>query len=215
MQSRFIVLEGLDGAGKTTLAPRLQNFIASHGIAVEVANDPGTTPLGQLIRPTIKTAGVYPEKLTEWEQFIIFGTAKLSLKYEVIRQARAANRWLVSDRFNLGGLVYQGYANRESFMGFRQWLHMEELTFSMLREDWPDLTLVLDVPAEVGFTRRHTARGDGSCFEDKGLPFMQKVREGYQYYASQLDNTVLLDATRPEEEVFAAACHEVTTRFLT
>jgi dTMP kinase len=185
----FITLEGGEGSGKSTLAVALAARLEERGHSVCLTREPGGTELGQAVQRLLE-GGRAPSPLAE---LLLFEADRAQHISEVIGPALAAGKIVICDRFADSTLAYQGYG-RGLDLEFIRKLN-DETT-----EGWtPDLTLLLDVPPEVGI-----ARG-GAQLDVTGresLEFHERVREGFLSLAKQEPKRfVVIDATLPEGKV--------------
>jgi len=195
---RFITLEGVEGAGKSTVARALAAELARRGVAVELTREPGGTPLAERVRELVLTRGAEPVSPAA-ELLLMFAARSLHLENR-IRPALAAGRWVICDRFTDATRAYQG-AGR----GLDAAL-IETLAAAVQRGLEPDRTLLLDLPVEQGLARAR-GRGHGSDrFEDETQRFFERVRAGYLELARAHGARFrVVDASRAEAEVVAAA----------
>ncbi|KAB7627612.1 dTMP kinase [Alkalilimnicola sp. S0819] len=194
-RGRFITLEGLEGAGKTSCLGFVRQQLAAHGIAPLETREPGGTPLGEAVRELL-LAETYTGMAAEAEALLMFAARAEHLD-KCIRPALAQGRWVLCDRFTEASLAYQGGGRglgRERVAALEQWLQGE------LR---PDLTLLLDVPVEQGLARA-AKRGALDRFEQERLDFFERAREVYLTLARDYPQRIrLIDASRPQEQVLA------------
>ena len=165
---RLIVVEGPDGSGKTTQARMLAEALAAEGREVQAVREPGGTALGEALRRILLEGR--PEAIDERAEACLFLAARAELVAEVIRPALEADRIVVSDRFGLSTLVYQGYRNGAFDPQVAQ---MVRYACGGLE---PDLTIVLDATPEVARARLGAER---DRMEAKGAAYHARVREGY------------------------------------
>jgi dTMP kinase len=194
-QGLFIVLEGVEGAGKSTQCRLLAGWLEEMGVPFTLAREPGGTPVGEAIRRVVLDRG----DLTmppETELFLILG-ARAAFVRDVVRPSLEAGRVFLADRFDLSTLAYQGFGRGLDLEEVRRANRMATGGLS------PDLCLVLDVPAEVGL-RRKGAAGPGDRIEREGAPFLDRVNEAYRTLASQEPRVRLMDAGGTPEEVHAS-----------
>ncbi|MDT8370025.1 MAG: dTMP kinase [Longimicrobiales bacterium] len=169
--SRFIVLEGVEGAGKSTQVRLLAAWLQSMGIAHTCAREPGGTPVGEAIRGVLLEArelDIPPET----ELFLMLG-ARAAFVRDVVRPALERGEVVIADRFDLSSLAYQGYGRGLDLDTVRR---LNEVATGGLR---PDAWIVLDVPVIEG---RERQRADGKApdrIEAAGISFLKRVREGY------------------------------------
>lgn len=189
----FVTFDGVDGAGKTTQIEMFVEWLRSRGHQVVVCRDPGSTPLGNELRKIL----LHGDELhiDGRAEMFLYMAARAQLVSEVIRPAIAAGQIVVSDRFLLANIVYQGYAGG---LGPDLVRSVGEQAVAGVR---PDLTLVLDMPAEAA-----SARIDRKLdrMESKGLVYLRAVREGF-LAESRRDpaRLVLVDASGAREDVHA------------
>jgi dTMP kinase len=188
---RFISLDGPDGGGKTTQAARLVARLRDGGREVVSCRDPGGTPLGDRLRAILLDRGeLHPVMRAE---MLLFMASRAQLVDEVIRPALDRGAIVVSDRFLLANVVYQGYAGG---------LPVEELwTVGKVATGglFPDLILLLDLPLEVAQARVGTAR---DRMEDRPEAYHRAVREGFLTAAKTYPAPLqIIDAGRDPEVV--------------
>lgn len=192
----LITLEGLDGSGKTTQALRLAGWLSTRGVNVLLTREPGGTVVGDAIRALLANPlHVNMEARTE---VLLFCASRAQLVAERIRPHLAAGGVVVCDRFSDSTLAYQGYG-RELDLGFLRVL-LDFATGGLT----PDLTLYLDIPPEVGLSRRQRG-GVLERMETEQLAFYERVRQGYLALVGESpERWRLIDADQPEERVSEA-----------
>jgi dTMP kinase len=198
MRSRFITLEGLEGSGKSTQIGRLAQHLVARGIEVTVTREPGGTPLAEKLRQIVLSAG--NENLSPAAELLIMFAARAVHLDSLIRPALAAGRWVLCDRFTDASFAYQG-AGRGVGDAFIE--SLETLVQGSLR---PDLTLLLDLPVELGLRRAAARRGRESPdrFELESGEFFERVRARFLVLAAQHPERIkVVNADRPLEEVTA------------
>ena len=167
----FVVLEGGEGAGKSTQAALLARWLRDRGTPCTLAREPGSTGVGEAIREVV-LARTDLEMPAESELLLILA-ARAAFVREVVRPALARGEVVVADRFDLSTLAYQGYGRGLELARVRAAM---EVATGDLR---PDLYLVLDVPVEEGVARRRAAGGSEDRIERAGADFLRAVRDGY------------------------------------
>ena len=188
----FIVLEGVEGAGKSTQARLLSLWMDELGIPHTLAREPGGTPVGEAIRAIVLDKG----ELTmppETELFLILG-ARAAFVRDVVRPALEKGQVVLADRFDLSTFAYQGFGRGLDLEQVRQ---ANALATGGLR---PELMMVLDLPVEVGLERKGGA-GAGDRIEREGETFLNRVREGYRRLAADDPVARLLEAEGTPEEL--------------
>ena len=189
---KFITLEGIDGAGKSTHLEWLRETLEQRGHEVVVTREPGGTPLGETLRGLLLNHHMH----LETEALLMFASRREHLA-EVIVPALQQGKWVISDRFTDASFAYQG--------GGRG---IDEARLHIL-EEWvqqglqPDLTLLFDVPLEVA-RQRLSANAALDRFEQEQQDFFQRVREAYLRRAAQFPARIrVIDSARPLQVIRA------------
>lgn len=184
----FVVFEGGDGSGKTTQARLLARGLAREGYDVDHTHEPGGTPFGEASRRWLRSRS----SLSPMAELLLFVAARAQHVEEIIAPALRAQQTVVCDRFTSSTVAYQGYGR-----GLDQELigRLNELATIGLR---PDLSVLLDMPAEIALARRKGRRLD--TFESETAEFHRRVREGFLALASgEPDRWLVLDGTMPRK----------------
>ncbi len=188
----FVTFEGGEGSGKSTQSELLKERLDALGRKVVLLREPGGTALGEDIRELVlhRRSGLASETET-----LLFLAARADLTSSVIRPALDEGSVVVCDRFGDSTVVYQGYGRGlelSSIRSLNRWA-----TGGLV----PEVTVLLDVPVEVGRRRKH---GDDDTFQREPDSFHQRVREGYRYLAaSEPDRWLVIDGTLPPDEIAA------------
>lgn len=199
----FITFEGPEGSGKSTQITRAADYLRARGKAVVCTREPGGTPISDQIRAVLlaaDNAGIVPLA----ELFLYFASRAQHVE-EKIRPALRAGNIVLCDRFADSTLAYQGYARG---LDIQQITRLNDVATGGLH---PDLTLLLDLPVEIGLRRAH-ARANAVAeaeredrFEREELEFHRRLREGYLALARQHDQRYrIIDATGDVEQVWDA-----------
>lgn len=197
MNSKFIVIEGLEGAGKTTARDAVVSELQRHGINdIVFTREPGGTPLAEKLRELIKQ-GINDEPITDQAELLMLYAARVQLVENVIKPALARGAWVVGDRHDLSSQAYQGGGR-----GMDSDL-MRNLKQAVLGDFSPDLTLYLDVTPEIGLQRAR-ARGALDRIEQESLNFFIRTRDRYLALAAADNRIKTVDATQSLEEVTAS-----------
>jgi dTMP kinase len=193
---RFITLEGIEGAGKSTVAQLARAWLEARRIPVLVTREPGGTPLAEQLRQIVLARGAEPIAPLA-ETLLMFAARALHIE-NVIRPALARGQWVVCDRFTDATRAYQGGGR-----GVDAQL-IEQLAASVHGDLAIDRTLLLDLPVASGLARAR-ARGAGAAhdrFEAETLAFFERVRARYlALRAAEPARVVLIDAEAPLDEV--------------
>jgi len=188
-RGKFITLEGIDGAGKSTHIGGIADFLRARGKDVVVTREPGGTPLGEKLRELLLSQ---PMNI-ETETLLMFAARREHIA-QVIAPALAAGRWVLSDRFTDATYAYQGAGRgmaADKIAALEQWVQQGLQ---------PDLTLVFDVPVEIA--GRRLARGPADRFEREGPEFFERIRAGYLGRAAGDRSRVrVIDGRKSLEEV--------------
>jgi dTMP kinase len=196
MSGRFITFEGGEGAGKSSHAELLAQRLRALGIAVVVTREPGGSPGAEIIRHVLLSGAAKP--LGADAEAILFAAARADHVTSLIEPALAQGRWVICDRFIDSTRVYQGALGEVDLRLIRS---LERVSIGALR---PDLTFILDVPAETGLARAKSRRGaaDADRFERETLEFHQKLRAAYRELAAREPHRCLLiDTTESSAKV--------------
>lgn len=197
MKSNFIVIEGLEGAGKTTAHEVVVNALRQHGVEeIVFTREPGGTPLAEKLRDLFKR-GVDGEKPTVKAEVLMLYAARVQLVETVILPALARGAWVVGDRHDLSSQAYQGGGR-----GIDAAL-MSSLRDTVLGDFRPDLTLYLDLPPALGLQRAR-ARGELDRIEQEALPFFERTRARYLELAAQDSRIKTIDASQTIAQVTAS-----------
>jgi len=202
--SFFITIEGPDGSGKSTQAQLLADHLKDKGYDVLFTREPGGTEIGDQIRRVIMSLD--NKRMSPQAEFLLFSASRAQLVREVIQPKLAAGGVVVCDRFYDSSLAYQGYGHQLDLDQLRS--VTEFVTGSLV----PDLTLLLDLPSEVGLNRRREA-GLWNRLDDYDLAFHERVRAGYLRLAeAESQRWVVIDATRSKAEIQSDMQEPVLTR---
>lgn len=192
--SLFVTFEGPEGAGKSTQIRRLAADLTARGYDVVTTREPGGTVIGEAIRHILLTPE-HSAMLPETEA-LLNTAARAQHVAEVIEPALAAGRVVLCDRFIDSTLVYQG-AGRGLPVD-----SLVQLQRFATRGIWPDLTLLLDLPVEIGQARRLASGEPLSRFDADAIGFHERVRTGFLALArDEPERWRIIDAARPEEAV--------------
>ena len=204
-RGRFISFEGGEGAGKSTQVKRLAVRLDAGGREVVLTREPGGSPGAEAIRDIVLRGDA--DRWSPVTETLLMYAARRDHIERVIRPALARGAWVVCDRFADSTRAYQGAAG-----GTDPRLIAALETF-ILQDIRPDLTLVFDLPVEVGLARAHARAGAEMRFESKGVGFHERLREGFRAIAAaEPDRCVLIDAAVDMDAVEQAVWAAVTER---
>jgi dTMP kinase len=189
-KERFISLDGVDGAGKSTQCALLADWLREQGFSVLLCQDPGGTDVGQQLRQLLlHSRGSMALRC----EALLFMASRAQLVEEVIRPALLSDKIVISDRYLLANVVYQGHAG-----GLDPQTLWSIGSFAM-QDLEPDITFVLDLPLEVSFARR---KSSADRMESRDAEYYAKVREGFLQEARRRPERFrVIDATASADQV--------------
>lgn len=192
MPGKFVVIEGLEGAGKSSAVTLVKSRIEAAGHQLVCTREPGGTPMAEAIRDCVKQQ--WQETVTIEAELLLMYAARVQLLENVIRPALSQGKWVLGDRHDLSSRAYQG--------GGRQLDDnlIENLRTISLKGFTPDLTLYLDVDPAIGLERAR-GRGELDRIEQSGLAFFQRTRDKYLQLAAADTSIKVIDAMQPIERV--------------
>lgn len=193
MRGKFLVVDGIDGAGKSTAMHAITSALETHGIPYQLTREPGGTPLAEEIREMILSPR--DEAVDEYtELLMMFASRSQHIKTRIL-PALESGQWVVSDRFTSTTKAYQGAARGMSMKHINM---LETMVQGSLR---PDMTFVLDLDPDIGKSRT-SQRGDENRLDRETLDFMSKAREGFLMQARQDANRFrIINAAQSQELV--------------
>ncbi len=222
-RGRFLVFEGIEGAGKSTQLPRVERRLRDAGVETLATREPGGTPLGESLRAVLldpRFTGMSPAA-----ELLVMFAARAEHLAKVIEPALAAGTWVLCDRFTDATFAYQGGGRGVDAARIAA---LEETVQGRAR---PDLALVLDVPVEVGLARAGrrrqvsmdlpgaptwagTAHGGADRFEREDVEFFRRVREVYLERARTYpERYAVIDASAGEEATTGRVLAAISERF--
>jgi dTMP kinase len=188
----FITFEGGEGCGKSVQARALYRRLSQLTIPVLLIHEPGGTPLGNKIGYWLKWGrGTRISPMTE---LLLFNASRAQLVEEVIQPSLKAGEVVIGDRFFDSTIAYQSYGRGLDLA------MVKSICRATTRGLKPDLTILLDIPAEEGLARKSARRHDR--FEEAGLAFHRRVRSGYlKMAAGEPERWLVIDATQSKERI--------------
>jgi dTMP kinase len=207
MRGKFITFEGGEGTGKSTQAAILVQRLETYGLAVQLTREPGGSPGAEIIRHVLLTGAAKP--LGADVEAMLFAAARDDHVQCTILPALRSGKWVVCDRFADSTRVYQGILGQvdQKLINVLERVSVGELS--------PDLTVILDLPVQVGLERAKQRRGSARAdrFEGEGVEFHQKLRDAYlDIAAHEPDRCVVIDTTASKDIVADAIWHSVESR---
>ena len=192
MRGKFIVVEGLEGAGKSSVIGLIVQALKDAGKRVEQTCEPGGTPMAEAIRECVKHD--WDETVSEETELLLMYAARVQLLTNKILPSLDAGAWVVGDRHDLSSQAYQGGGRGVSEKT------MTAISNIALKGFKPDLTLYLDVEPAVGLERAR-GRGELDRIEQAGLAFFERTRAKYLSLAKQDESIVVVSAMQSMEKV--------------
>lgn len=187
MNGRYVAIEGIDGAGKTTVAEAVVDSLRQDGIPVELVREPGGTEIGEAIRQIVLHS---EDDLSPWSEALLFAAARAQLAYELVGPLLAEGTWVITDRSVFSSLAYQGAGRGLGVETVRQ------VNAAGLGDVWPDLVILLDLEAGEGLERQD----DPDRIGGEGIELQRQVAEAYSRLAEE-PSFAIVDASRDFETV--------------
>lgn len=202
----FITLEGPEGSGKSSQIPELAEFLRQQGQTVYLTREPGGTPIGDQVREVLtsmRNTAMNPRAET-----LLFCAARAQLVEEVIRPRLGRGEIVLSDRYADSTLAYQGYGHGNNLDVLRQLLQFA--TGGL----WPDLTLLLDLPVEMGLHRKRSGGSEWNRLDAYEVEFHRRVRQGFlEMAAADPRRWQIIDASQPRLMVQLALRTAILERY--
>jgi dTMP kinase len=188
MTGRFITLEGIEGAGKSTVAQLASDWLSARGVTVRVTREPGGTPLAERVRKIVLERGTETVPGVA-ETLLMFAARSIHIE-NLIRPALARGEWVICDRFTDATRAYQGYGRGMDM----SWI--DGLAAAVQGDLQPHCTLLLDLPVATGMARAQSRSGVAADrFEAERDEFFERVRAGYLALARQAPQRIrVIDA---------------------
>lgn len=193
LPGKLIVIEGLEGAGKSSAINTVIDVLSSFNIKTMTTREPGGTPIGEQLREIIKNP-TYKDELDDKTELLLLYASRIQLIKECIYPALTDGVWVIADRFELSTLAYQG--------GGRGLDHsmLQALSAFCLDGFKPDLTLYLDLSPEQGM-QRVRQRGAVDRIEQQSMAFFHRVHAAYLKYLDEHPEIIKVDASLPLDAV--------------
>ena len=188
-KGRFIVVEGLEGAGKSTALNTIKGYLVEQGAEIITTREPGGTRVGEAARHLIKES-VSTEPLDPRAELLLLYASRVQLVENVIRPALKRGCWVLADRFELSTWAYQG-GGRKLDPDV-----IAHLSSFCLHDFKPDLIIFLEISPEQGL-KRVKKRGKADRIEQESLSFFNEVYDSYHMRIKSMNNVVIIDASNP------------------
>lgn len=193
MVAKFITVEGTEGVGKTTNINFIKSWLRQNEVKFVATREPGGTPLAEEIRDLLLKPR--DELVVSSAELLLMFAGRAQHLNKVILPALQADTWVLCDRFTDATYAYQGFGRQ---MSSELIVQLENIVQGDIR---PDLTLLLDIPVEIGLERAND-RGDPDRFEQEQQDFFNRVRAGYLSLANEnSDRYVVIDASQELQSV--------------
>ena len=191
MQGKFITIDGVEGAGKSTQIDFICQYLTDKGIDIVLTREPGGTEIGEKIR-TLLLSNSTGKMHADTELMLMFAARNEHIQNKIM-PALAQGDWVLSDRFSDASYAYQGGGRGLDTA------RISQLERWVLQDFAPDMTLLLDVPVEIGM-RRVESRGEKDRIEQESLDFFNRVRDAYIARSKQYPERIkLIDASQSVE----------------
>lgn len=202
--AKFIVIEGLEGAGKSTAINAVLETLKKSGVeSITNTREPGGTALAEKLRTLVKQEHE-GEELQDMTELLLMYAARVQLVENVIKPALAKGDWVVGDRHDMSSQAYQGGGRQIDAQT------MLALKTTTLGDFKPDLTLYLDIDPRVGLERAR-GRGELDRIEKMDMSFFDRTRERYLELANQDDSVLIVNAEQEIDKVAADISNALTT----
>ncbi|GMR13908.1 MAG: dTMP kinase [Gemmatimonadota bacterium] len=192
-EGRLVALEGVEGAGKTTQADLLTEWLVDLGVRFTAAREPGGTEVGEAIREIVQDR---PDLAVPAEtELLLYLGSRAAFVREIVRPALDRGELVVADRYSMSTFAYQGYGRGLDLESVRR---LDSFATGGLT---PDVYLIFDLAAEDGLARQRHGDAGGDRIEREGDAFLKTVREGYLELAQTEPGAHLIDASGDAEAV--------------
>jgi len=197
-KGHFIVVEGLEGAGKSTALSTIQNYLRAYTKELIITREPGGTHVGETARRLLKES-LPSEPLDARTELLLLYASRVQLLEQVIRPALTRGCWVLGDRFELSTWAYQGGGRKlDGDL-------ISHLSSFCLQGFKPDLIIFLDISPEQGL-KRALRRGKADRIEQESLAFFKEVHMSYHEHIKTMENVMVIDASQPLQRVKESIC---------
>ncbi|MCP4354697.1 MAG: dTMP kinase [Proteobacteria bacterium] len=207
-KGRFIVLEGGEGTGKTVQTKLLLDYLAGCGIESIITREPGGCPVAEKIREVIVRGKA--EDLNPVSEFLLLSASRTEHVRQKIVPTLSQGKWVISDRYYFSSYAHQAHTGKVDFD------FVKSVTKLAIDGNEPELTFILDLPADIGIERSLSKLSTAAekRFEGKSLSYHESVREGYLNMARDNDNIVLINADQEIDRIHHDIVEELKVRGL-
>tara|TARA_Y100000768_G_C23884503_1_gene636909 strand:- start:227 stop:826 length:600 start_codon:yes stop_codon:yes gene_type:complete len=192
---KLITFEGIEGVGKSTQINLIENWIKSKGFSVKLLREPGSTDFGEIIRELLLSKKSNINQYTEL--LLMFSARSEMIKTHLLN---SEEDFILCDRYFHASIAYQGYGRNIS-------LDLIDSLISGINCPIPDLTIIYDLDAKMGFQRKSKDNDNIDRIESSGIDFFEKVRNGYKKLAKNREEVRLIDASQSIEAVHEQTKH--------
>lgn len=201
MRGKLITIEGSEGAGKSTALKFIQHYFANNGRQFVSTREPGGTELAEEIRKVLLHPASVEKMAPETELLLMFASRAQHIA-NLVRPALDAGKWVISDRYIDASYAYQGGGRQ---INVQQISALDKLIVADL---YPDLTLLFDIPADIGLARTDHRGTSKDRIEQEKIDFFERVRNAYLDRAQQDPKRIkIIDASKPLEDVQKQICN--------
>lgn len=200
MSGRYIAFEGIDGAGKSTVAEAVAQELRAGGLSVETVREPGGTAVGEAIRDILLHSH---DHLEPWAEALLFAASRAQLAAQTIAPLLTEGTWVLSDRSVYSSLAYQGGGRRLGVDSVRR------VNAAGLDGVWPDLAVVLELDPSAGLARQQ----DPDRIGGEGLDLQERVAAAYRELIANDPTVVAVDGSRDLNEVVQESVRIIQERF--
>ncbi len=200
---KFIVIEGMEGAGKSSAIAVIEGLLQKQGIDYIKTREPGGTPLAESLRDMVKSVA-HQEQLTCETELLLMYASRSQLLANIVLPALTAGKWVIGDRHDLSSRAYQGGGR-----GYDEKI-IDTIREITLKGFCPDITLYLDIEPHIGLSRAK-ARGDLDRIEQEKMEFFIRVHEKYRELAAKDDSIITIDAAQDIDKVHLNISNSINT----
>ena len=198
MKGKFITIEGVEGCGKSTQINLIAEYLKSRGHVVDVTREPGGTAISEAIRDLLLDP--QNEDMGSTTELLLYEAARAQHVKQRIKPALEAGTTVICDRFVDSTTAYQGAGRGIPFED------LDRLHSIATDNTWPDLTIIIDLPAAVGLNRAKEV-GESDRIEQESIDFHQRVRSGFLNLAQEQPERIkVVDGSKGVNEVFTDIC---------